>query len=232
MTFQSAKNLRLHLALIKAVENKPKIRPELSDSILLYWGQVIAFIHTWRRQLPHVTWHPKLLQGWVHALATQQDAQCSSALEGARWERHLKSTFLNISRATAAKYQSTSLNYLQEQLQRKGQLVLCLEVLEVSNWNQTREALSGLLSVCGEHLLTNHSQDTGRRLPPTPQQQSYSSELHLLFNNFTPRSRYMFVWSRSTAVTCKNESHLLRERWKCPIQLKSFGSENKNVQLF
>lgn len=38
--------LKLHLALIKVVGNKTKIGPGLSDSILLYWGQVIPFIRT------------------------------------------------------------------------------------------------------------------------------------------------------------------------------------------
>lgn len=104
--------------------------------------------------------------------------------------------------------------------------------LGISNCNQTREALSGLFHVYGMHSVTNHSQETHRHLTPTPQQQFYSSELHYFFNNFTPRSRYMLMWSRPTAVTCKNESHLLREHWKCPMQLKSFGSENRNVQLF
>lgn len=227
MTFQSAKNLKPHLALRKAVEINQKL-DQSCLKLFCYTGGKQLYPYLKIGQLPYVTWNLKLLLGWVHALATQKDAQCSPALEGTRWERHLKSTPLNISRAIAAKIAAKS---LQEPLQRKGQLVLCLEV---SNQNKTRQALFGLLSVYGMRLVTNNSQEMRRPYVWLQHLRSNFTPLNCayFFNNFTPRSRYMFMWSRPTAVTCKNESHLLRECWKCPIRLKSSGSENRNVQLF
>lgn len=165
---------------------------------------------------------------------------CSPALEGARWKSHLKSTLLNTGRETAAKDQSACLNFLLAGTAMKEEgaaSLLCL--LEVSNWNQSREALSGLLSVYGVHLVTgrhillvtNHS-DSGNNIGSWLQHlstMSYSSELHPFFNNFTARSRCLFTQSRPTVVTCKNESHLPRKCWRCPTQLKSFGSKSKNA---
>lgn len=155
MTFQSAKNLKPHLALRKAVEINQKL-DQSCLKLFCYTGGKQLYPYLKIGQLPYVTWNLKLLLGWVHALATQKDAQCSPALEGTRWERHLKSTPLNISRAIAAKIAAKS---LQEPLQRKGQLVLCLED---SNQNKTKQALFGLLSVYGMRLVTNNSQEMRR----------------------------------------------------------------------